>query len=108
MAANKARHYLRAARRRRQLAERFAREPHPSEVEQPEQKLDRSELATALARALDHLSLPQRVAFVLCEIERRSSAEVAAIVGAPEGTVRTRVHHARKKLRRALGEGDEP
>jgi RNA polymerase sigma-70 factor (ECF subfamily) len=42
------------------------------------------------------------VAFVLCEVEERSSQEVSEIVGAPEATVRTRLFHAKKKLRLAL------
>jgi RNA polymerase sigma-70 factor (ECF subfamily) len=38
----------------------------------------------------------------LCEVEERSSTEVASIVAAPEGTVRTRLFHAKKKLRALL------
>ena len=45
--------------------------------------------------------------FVLCEAESRTSVEVAAIVGVPEGTVRTRLFHAKRKLREAL-EGFAP
>jgi len=44
------------------------------------------------------------VVFVLCEVEQRTSVEGAAIVGAPEGTVRTRLFHAKRKLREALAE----
>ncbi len=39
-------------------------------------------------------SADQRVVFVLCEAEQRTSGEAGAIVGAPEGTVRTRLFHA--------------
>ena len=53
----------------------------------------------SLTRALDDLPLDQRVAFVLCEVEERTSREVAEIVGVPEATVRTRLFHAKKKLR---------
>jgi RNA polymerase sigma-70 factor (ECF subfamily) len=52
--------------------------------------------------ALDQLPLDQRVAIVLAEIEERTSAEIAAIVGAPEGTVRTRIFHAKRKLRELM------
>jgi RNA polymerase sigma-70 factor (ECF subfamily) len=41
---------------------------------------------------------------VLCEAEQRTSVEVAQIVGAPEGTVRTRLFHAKRKLREMLEE----
>jgi RNA polymerase sigma-70 factor (ECF subfamily) len=37
-------------------------------------------------------------------VEQRSSIEVAEIVEAPEGTVRTRLFHARRKLREALAQ----
>lgn len=62
-----------------------------------------------LQRALTTLSFEHRTAFVLCELEERSSVEAAEILGVPEGTVRTRVHHARQKLRGALIErGRQP
>ena len=57
--------------------------------------------------ALDQLPIEQRVAVVLSEIEERTSAEIATIVGAPEGTVRTRVFHAKRKLREILARTTE-
>ena len=51
---------------------------------------------------LDELPLDQRLAFVLCEVEERSVAEASAILGALPATVRTRVFHARRKLRETL------
>ena len=101
IAINHARHHLRAASRRRVALERFAREPE-ARPHDPEQHAVRASLARALNRALDTLPLDQRVVFVLCEVEERTSIEVAGIVGAPEGTVRTRLFHARKKLRDEL------
>ena len=62
-----------------------------------------------LGAALDRLPLPQRVAFVLCEVEELTSAQAVAITGAPEATIRTRLFHARRRLREWLtDEGDEP
>lgn len=52
--------------------------------------------------ALDALPLDQRVAIVLSEIEEQTSGAIAVIVGAPEGTVRTRIFHGKKKLREIL------
>jgi len=101
VAVNHARHHVRAASRRRYAMERYEREPARSGSD-PEQATGRRELAQVLERCLDALPLEQRVAFVLCEVEERSSAEVAAIVSAPEGTVRTRLFHAKKKLRALL------
>jgi RNA polymerase sigma-70 factor (ECF subfamily) len=101
IAVNHARHHVRSASRRRAAMDRFAREPdHESGT--PEQEAMRVDLARALTHALDTLPIDQRVAFVLCEVEDRTSREAAEIVGAPEATVRTRVFHAKKKLRDEL------
>jgi RNA polymerase sigma-70 factor (ECF subfamily) len=86
---------------------RLALEPEGN-VADPEQLQRRKELASLLTRALDTLPLDQRVTFVLCEVEDRSSREVADITGVPEGTVRTRLHHAKKKLREALSQEGLP
>jgi RNA polymerase sigma-70 factor (ECF subfamily) len=107
IAVNHARHHVRAASRRRAAMSRLAREPEGS-VSDPEQLQRRKELASLLTRALDALPLDQRVAFVLCEVEERTSREVAEITGVPEGTVRTRLHHAKKKLREALSQDGSP
>jgi RNA polymerase sigma-70 factor (ECF subfamily) len=107
IAVNHARHHVRAATRRRVALDRLGREPE-SQVTDPEAVVRRRELARALTRALDTLPLEQRVAFVLCEVEERTSTEVAEIVGVPEGTVRTRLFHARKRLRQVLREEGLP
>jgi RNA polymerase sigma-70 factor (ECF subfamily) len=101
IAINHARHHLRAAARRRSALERLGREERvgPSH---PDDLAARGELATALVRALDRLPLEQRVAFVLLEVEERSSSDAAAIVGVPEATMRTRLFHARRRLREHL------
>jgi RNA polymerase sigma-70 factor (ECF subfamily) len=101
IAANHARHFLRAAARRRRAFARFALEP-AAFPDTPEHEVSRWDLARALTRALDTLPLDQRLAFVLCEVEERSSREAAEIARVPEATVRTRLFHARRKLRDAL------
>ena len=96
------RHQRAAARRQRALA-RLADQQRPGPRD-PEQEAYRRELGSRLAAALDQLSLPQRIAFVLCEIEELTSAQAAIIAGAPEATVRTRLYHARRQLRAWFGE----
>jgi RNA polymerase sigma-70 factor, ECF subfamily len=103
IAVNQARHHIRSAVRKRRAEGRMALEPIPATPD-PENLARRRELSRALSRALDRLSLDHRVAFVLCEVEERTSKEVASIVGAPEATVRTRLFHAKQKLRAALAE----
>jgi RNA polymerase sigma-70 factor (ECF subfamily) len=98
---NHARHHVRAAMRRRAAMGRLAREPQFAGP-RPDHDAERAQLAAALVRALDALPIEQRVAIVLCEVEERTSPEVAIIMGVPEGTVRTRVLHAKRKLVEAL------
>lgn len=73
--------------------------------------LGRLELAH-VQRALDGLSAKKRVVFVLHELEGLSGAEIAAALEIEEGTVWTRLYHARRELLRALPEalrrGDRP
>jgi RNA polymerase sigma-70 factor (ECF subfamily) len=104
IAANRARHHVRSRFRRRRLAERLEQEP-TAEVENPEQTSERRHLATLLAVALETLPLEQRTTFVLKEIEGYSSKEAGEILGIPEATVRTRLFHARQRLRAFLDGG---
>jgi RNA polymerase sigma-70 factor (ECF subfamily) len=101
MVLNHAKHHVRAAVRRRALADRFGRAQSRAFVD-GEQEASRAELAWLLTRALDELPLDQRVAFVLMELEDRSSAEAGEIAGAPEATMRTRLFHAKRRLREQL------
>ncbi|MDX2051213.1 MAG: RNA polymerase sigma factor [Polyangiaceae bacterium] len=105
IAANRARHFVRAAARRRAAAERVLSGATNETTYTPHHDLERRELADRLNRALDSLPLDQRVAFVLCDVEERSSVEAAAVLGVVEATVRTRLFHARKKLRAQLSKG---
>jgi RNA polymerase sigma-70 factor (ECF subfamily) len=97
---------VRAAARRRSAFEKLGHEPEVR-VGDPEHDVRRRELARLLTRALDELPIDQRVAFVLCEVEERTSREVAEIVGVPEATVRTRLFHAKKRLRVLLAAEEE-
>jgi RNA polymerase sigma-70 factor (ECF subfamily) len=103
IAANRARHHLRNRARRRRFTERLGREPMPSS-ETPENVSQRRVLAARLERALELLTLDHRVTFILKEIEGCEAREVSEILGIPEATVRTRVFHAKKRLRQALSE----
>jgi RNA polymerase sigma-70 factor (ECF subfamily) len=98
---NLSRNVRRARLRRDDALERLHLEPR-SANESPEELEDRRRLAMILARLLDELPMEQRVAVVLCVIEERTSVEAAEIAGVPETTVRTRLFHARRKLRERL------
>ena len=101
IAVNLSRNVRRARLRRDDALERLHLEPRSAD-ESPEELEDRRRLAMVLARLLDELPMEQRVAVVLCVIEERTSVEAAEIAGVPETTVRTRLFHARRKLRERL------
>jgi RNA polymerase sigma-70 factor (ECF subfamily) len=103
IAVNKAKHHVRAAIRARRMLEKLAGEPAPRAEGTPEEDSERRQLCAELQRALDQLPIEQRVVVVLCAVEERTAAETAAIVGAPENTVRTRLFHAKRKLRELMG-----
>jgi RNA polymerase sigma-70 factor (ECF subfamily) len=108
IAINYARHHLRGAARRRAALQRFVEQPMGVSPD-PEHSTRQRQLAELLTRLLDELPLDQRVAFVLCDVEERSSPEAAAVIGVPEATVRTRLFHARRKLRELFEQrGVEP
>ena len=77
-------------------------EPNESTPEQspdnPERLLERREEVARVYRALDQLSPKKRVVLVMHEIEGLDLKEIADIVGAPQVTVRTRLHYARKEF----------
>jgi len=83
---------------------RLEAELEPTEDEAPPagQALDHDRLRSAI-RALPE---DQRAAIALFHFEELSVAEVAVALDVPAGTVKTRLMHARRKLRAALG-GDE-
>ena len=102
IAVNHARHHVRAAQRRRRAISAYGELSVTESATDPERETRRKQLAELLTRALDTLPIEQRVAFVLCEVEERTAREAAEIVGAPEATLRTRLFHAKRKLRLAL------
>ena len=101
IAVKRVRHHRRAALRRRKALERL-RAVDPRGPIDPEQDTYRRQLGARLAAALDELPLQQRVAFVLCEVEELTSVQAAVIADAPEATIRTRLFHARRRLRDLL------
>jgi len=60
------------------------------------------QMAAHLRHCLDELSAPQRLAIELAFFEDRPYREIAEIADVPEGTVKTRVHHAKQLLKRCV------
>ena len=74
------------------------------ESDTPEASLDRSTTSAILRACVAKLSPAHREIINLVYYHEKSVEEVAAIVGIPEATVKTRMFYARKKLSELLKE----
>jgi RNA polymerase sigma factor (sigma-70 family) len=76
--------------------------PEPVERDEPESLAARRELAGVLGRALGSLSPEQRAVVELTYYYGLAYPEIAEIVGCPVNTVKTRMFHARRRLKELL------
>lgn len=83
--------------RRREVEVRAAAEPEAAAMP-PDAAIDSARLRSAIAQ----LPPEQRSAIGLFYLEEMSVAEVAVALDAPMGTVKTRLMHARRKLRETM------
>src|SRR5438046_2513362 len=73
----------------------------------PDTTTERRALNERLRQALAELPERRRMAVVLFDVEGYSHGEIALILGIPEGTVRSEVFHARRRLRVLLADWKE-
>lgn len=71
---------------------------------EPARELERGELRDALARAIEALPEDARRTLLLREVDGLSYAEIAESLSVPKGTVMSRLHHARRRVRKLLVE----
>jgi RNA polymerase sigma-70 factor (ECF subfamily) len=94
-----------SARRRElrdlRLRERFASEPMPADNAAERPSLPKSRVA--IGNALAALPEPYRKVVEMTDVDGLSYREVAARLDVPIGTVMSRLHRARRRLRVALG-----
>ena len=93
-----ARHAVRMGRRRRVrefLSALHLREPAPPGPPDPSERASHLHM---LDRMLARLNPKKRTVFVLFEIEGLKVDEIARVVGCPENTVWSRLHHARSEM----------
>jgi RNA polymerase sigma-70 factor, ECF subfamily len=76
----------------------------PAAVQAPaaQTRLLRSEAHEVLAEALAELPLRLRAPLVMAAVEGRSHQEIAELLGCREGTVKSRIHRGRRRLRARL------
>src|SRR5215831_17490260 len=87
----------REVRRTEELSETL-----PATEPAPDRTADRNLLDAKLREALDELPPRHRMAVVLFDVEGYSHTEIAKMLGVPEGTVRSDVFHARRRLRQIM------
>jgi RNA polymerase sigma-70 factor, ECF subfamily len=104
--ANASYDILRRAQRRPTTA---LPEPEEGKAELPDigavnpfEEAQKSELYRYLERALRLLPEDQRVAVVLCDVYGMDYGEVASMTDSPIGTVKSRIHRGRLRLRQIL------
>ena len=73
-----------------------------SESPQAYIELERSELRVQINAAMEELTTDHRDVIVLREVEALSYSESSDAVGCSKGTVMSRLHHARRRLKKAL------
>ncbi|HET9947456.1 MAG TPA: RNA polymerase sigma factor [Longimicrobiales bacterium] len=84
-------------------------EDRPADAEGgPERARQRNAARETLWKALERIGEEHREILVLKELEGFRYAEIAEILEIPEGTVASRLFHARRALREALDEGGAP
>jgi hypothetical protein len=71
----------------------------------PEDVASSAERRERIRKGLDSLSENHRAIIILSDIEGLQYREIAEVLGIPMGTVMSRLHHARKRLREVLGSG---
>jgi RNA polymerase sigma-70 factor (ECF subfamily) len=71
--------------------------------EAPDDSAVRAEQRRRITRALESLPEHHRAIIMLSDLEGLSYREIAEVLGIPMGTVMSRLHNARKRLREALG-----
>lgn len=68
------------------------------------EKLFRGLIGDEVAKALNSLHVDFRIVIILCDVEEFTYEEIASIIDIPIGTVRSRLHRARRELRSKLSE----
>ncbi len=95
---------LKKEQRKRSLLDRLWREP----TELATSTSDRYEETELISAAMQQLNHRQRMVIELSYFEGYSTREISEIVQCPQGTVKTRLHHARTRIRHVVSRLADP
>jgi RNA polymerase sigma-70 factor, ECF subfamily len=102
IASNMLRRHWRAERRQLRAYARTGQDPLGDELTEAERRVDAAAASPRLAAALASLPRADRDALLLLAWAELSYEEIAAALGIPIGTVRSRLSRARARMREAL------
>jgi len=92
----------RSRRRRHEDQARLGR-VEQSDLDDPVRHMENVELRRIIRQALQSLAPDHRSVLILADIEQKDYQSIAASLGIPIGTVRSRLNRSRKALREVLG-----
>jgi RNA polymerase sigma-70 factor (ECF subfamily) len=90
---------------RKHLAAERAEEGHATGLHESGDLCFTEDDAAAIHEALNKLGPKHREVLVLCCLEDFSVAEIAIVVGCSEGTVKSRIHYAKRAMKEILSGG---
>jgi RNA polymerase sigma-70 factor (ECF subfamily) len=98
-------HGIAVDRIRRNISRERAEEVQLEEFQEAEEPSFADEDAAAIHQALGQIGLKHREVLVLHFLKDLSMAEIAAVVGCSEGTVKSRIHYAKRAMKEILNGG---
>jgi RNA polymerase sigma-70 factor (ECF subfamily) len=99
-------HGVAVDRIRRNRSREKAEEVELEDFQEAEEPSFAAEDAAAIHEALGEIGLRHREVLVLHFLEDLSIAEIARVVGCSEGTVKSRMHYAKRAMKEILSGGD--
>ncbi len=100
-------HGIAVDRIRRNSSRRQAEEEQIRDFQEADEPAFADEDAAAIHAALEQITLKHREVLVLHFLEDLSLAEIAQVVGRSEGTVKSRLHYAKRALKEILTGGND-
>ena len=99
-------HGIAVDRIRRNSSRELAEKVQLEDFEEAEEPSFANEDAAAIHQALSQIGLRHREVLVLHFLEDLSIAEIAKVVGCSEGTVKSRIHYAKRAMKEILSGGE--
>jgi len=98
-------HGIAVDRIRKNYSRELGEAVHVEDFQEAEEPSFAEENAAAVHTALDQIGIHHREVLVLHFLEDLSMAEIAKVVGCSEGTVKSRLHYAKRAMKEVLSGG---